>query len=67
MKTGTSHFTDKPAAIHYYQDYGYDCVYAAVREKLDSGEIHLGEPDYNHDTQRLSLIDDGLRYAIEDK
>ena len=40
--TGTSHFSNESAAIRYYSAYGYSRQ--AVRSKIDSGEIQIGEP-----------------------
>lgn len=66
IKTGTSHFKSREAAMRYYRDYGYKDLGHAVDRKLADGEIHLGPPALKSDgTERFILIDGGLRYAIE--
>ena len=59
---GTAHFVDWQAAVRYYAPYGYDR--AAVRRKIEEGEIHLGRPPLK-EGERLTIIDEGTRYAIE--
>lgn len=61
MTVGTSYFVSGPAAVRYYRDYGLEPHH--VQNKIDAGEIHLGKPDVKPG-QRLSVIDDGTRYAI---
>lgn len=63
MITGTSHFVSFTAACEYYADYGYDA--ADVQKKIDAGEIFIGLPP-RRDGQKLSIIDNGTRYAIEE-
>lgn len=67
MLTGTSHFRSRTAAIDYYLDYEENYATAAkeVDRKIADGEIHIGRPDLKPG-QRLTLIDSGNRYAIED-
>jgi len=60
--TGTAHFVSFDAACAYYAPYGFD--EAAVRAKLEAGEIHLGEPPLPPGG-RLVRLDDGLRWGIE--
>jgi hypothetical protein len=63
MKLGTSHFVSKQTAIRYY---AYEGATAAdIDRKLSEGLIHIGKPDLKPG-QRLTVIDDGTRYAIED-
>ena len=64
----TSHFVSKGAALAYYLDYygnSADAAIAAVNGKLENGEIHLGAPPLKPG-ERLTTIDDGRRYAIEE-
>jgi hypothetical protein len=66
MTTGTSYFVSKAAAVRYYTPYGYDNPREAVERKLAEGEIHIGKPEIK-DGQRLLVVDEGTRYAIEDR
>lgn len=61
--TGTAHFVSRAAAISYYAEYGNDV--AEIDRKLAEGEIHIGKPS-TKPGERLSLIDEGRRYAIHD-
>lgn len=66
MTIGTSYFTSESAAIRYYRDYENGSTVAATRAvatKLREGSIHIGEPPVKLG-ERLSIIDDGARYAI---
>lgn len=65
MRTGTSHFVSYPRAVKYYSVYESDPV-AAVNRRLHAGEIHIGRPPIKPG-QRLVMIDNGLRYAIEEE
>lgn len=65
MTVGTSHFVSEESAIRYYTDYGYSDVREAVTQKLRDGEIHIGKPPLK-ENQKLRVIDDGTRYAIEE-
>lgn len=65
MITGTSHFVSKRHAIRYYQPYEYPIAAQAVEDKLARGEIQIGKPDLKPG-QRLTIIDGGTRYAIEE-
>lgn len=58
---GTSYFVSFPAALRYYRPYGFDR--AAVQQKLDEGEIHIGKPPVKAG-ETLSLIDGRTRYQI---
>lgn len=66
--TGTSHFVNFTKACDYYRDYvpGYTpaALERYVRAKIDDGEIYLGKPELEPG-QRLLVIDDGCRYAVE--
>lgn len=67
IRTGTSHFKSREAAMRYYKPYGYIDLARAVDRKLADGEIHIGPPALKPDgSERFTLIDGGLRYAIED-
>lgn len=61
MIIGTNHFTSTNAAYRYYRDYGYDR--AAVKAKFARGEIVAGPPELK-DGEKLSVIDNGTRYAV---
>lgn len=66
IRTGTSRFKSREAAMRYYRDYDYTEV-DAVDQKLARGEIHIGPPTLKPDgSERFVLIDNGTRYAIED-
>lgn len=62
MRVGTSHFVNRLAAIRYYLPYGYTA--ATLARKEEEGEIHFGPPPLKPG-ERLVVIDDGTRYAIE--
>ena len=54
----------------YYRDYEQDAHISAadalerhVRNKIEEGEISIGQPDIKAG-ETLSIIDDGTRYAI---
>lgn len=68
MITGTSHFVSFTKACDYYKEYNaYGTpaeVERAVRSKIADGEIAIGQPTLKPG-ERLLLIDDGCRYAIE--
>jgi hypothetical protein len=66
MLVGTSHFVSKAKAIQYYQPYEYPVAREAVEDMLANGEIHIGEPTLRPG-QRLSVIDGGARYAVEEE
>ena len=70
MRVGTSHFVNFTKACDYYRDQGCDELTPAelerlVRGMIGEGEISLGQPDLKPG-QRLVLIDNGTRYAVED-
>lgn len=66
---GTSYFVSKLAACSYYQTAmpaaNYNEVLDGVNDKLNAGEIHIGKPELR-EGQRLVVIDEGTRYAIEE-
>ncbi len=64
--TGTSHFVSRDKAIEYYGYEGgtYRALGIAVDRKVAEGLIHIGKPSLKPG-QRLIVIDDGARYAIE--
>lgn len=62
MTTGTSYFVDKRSAIRYF---AYENATSAdIDRKLAEGLIHLGPPPLKPG-ERLSVIDNGTRYAIK--
>lgn len=63
MKTGTSHFVNKPAAVRYYRNYEYPNAVKAVERKIAEGEIHIGQPTLKPG-ETLNVIDNGTRYQI---
>lgn len=63
MIIGTSYFTSLYDAQRYYSDYTSNSVDAVAR-KLMNGEIHLGKPNLRTG-EKLLVIDNGCRYAIE--
>lgn len=67
MRVGTAHFVTKRRAISYYRDYEGDTTAAreAVYRKLSAGEIFIGPPKLKPG-EKLVVIDEGRRYAVED-
>ena len=70
MRVGTSHFVNFTKACGYYKDQGCDELSPSelerlVRGMIDEGEISLGQPELKPG-QRLVLIDNGTRYAVDD-
>lgn len=67
MIIGTAHFLSLAHAIRYYRKQGYnrDAAVTAVHYKLETGEIHIGEPEVP-DGHKLVLLDDGARYGLDD-
>ena len=61
---GTSHFVSLAAAIRYYRDYGY--TDEQIIYKLENGEVRIGKPLELKLGDRVVLIDNGTRYAIEE-
>ncbi len=60
---GTSYFPSHYAAIRYF---AYEnATRATIERKINEGLIHIGKPTLKPG-QALLLIDDGLRYAIEE-
>jgi hypothetical protein len=65
MRIGTCNFLSYTAAVQYYKDYwGRRDAKAVVTKKLRTGKISLGAPAIK-DGERLIVIDNGTRYAIE--
>lgn len=60
---GTAYFVSLPAACRYYLPYGFSP--RDVDEKIKAGEIHIGQPEVKPG-QKLVIVDEGTRYAIED-
>ena len=70
MRVGTSHFVNFTKACDYYKGQGNDELTPSelerlVRGMIDEGEISLGQPELRPG-QRLVLVDNGTRYAVED-
>lgn len=70
MRTGTSHFVNFTKACDYYRSQGNDDLTPAalellVRGMIDDGDISIGQPELKSG-QRLTVIDGGTRYAVED-
>ena len=63
MRYGTSYFVSFELAVSYYKAYGFSRQ--DVGSKRARGEIHIGEPRLRPG-QRLVVIDEGTRYAIEE-
>jgi len=64
MRHGTNYFVSLTAANRYYGPYGF--APADVRAKVTIGEIKIGKPEVKPG-ERLVLIDQLTRYAIEDE
>jgi hypothetical protein len=70
MIVGTNHFVNFTKACDYYRSQGNDDLTPneleiLVREKLAEGEISLDKPEVDVG-ERLLLIDDNCRYALDD-
>lgn len=63
MQIGTSYFVSKSAALRYYAYEG--ATESSIERKLAEGLIHIGKPPLKPG-ERLLVIDDGTRYAIDD-
>ncbi len=63
-KTATNYFRTKLTAIRYYAVYGLSWM--EVQQKINNGDIKIGEPPYDKSFQRIVLVDDGTKWAIED-
>jgi hypothetical protein len=65
---GTACFVSKAKAARYYYSQGYGESYAEaafiVNDKLAAGEIKIGKPKVR-ESETLSIIDNGTRYAVE--
>lgn len=70
MITGTSYFRSFAAACLYYsaceEEMKIGEVISFVSEKIEDGDIMVGEPDIS-DEEELILIDDNTRYAIKER
>jgi hypothetical protein len=64
MRVGTAHFLSYAAAVRYHRAQHGDNACIVVPQKLRAGEIHIGRPIIKNG-ERLQLIDDGTRWAIE--
>ncbi len=63
---GTSHFVSFKAACKYYSaQEGWDGIYRLVKSKEAEGLIKIGAPLIKQG-QRLKIVDNGTRYAIEE-
>jgi hypothetical protein len=62
MIYGTSHFYDNQSAIDYYKPYE-DNPKQSVKQKLTSGEIHIGKP-VAKPNQEIFLDHREMRYFI---
>lgn len=63
MRVGTSYFVSMNAAIQYY---AYEhATEKDIYRKIGEGLIHIGRPE-TKPGQRLVLIDDNCRWAIEE-
>lgn len=58
---GTAYFVSPLAALRYYREYG--ATAGLVATMIRDGTIHIGRPP-TRPGDRLSIIDDGTRYAI---
>jgi hypothetical protein len=67
---GTSYFVSHAAAVRYYREYEPGMTREHVRRIVDhkvaDGSIHIGKPELKPH-QKLSLIDNGTRYAITEE
>ena len=67
-RLGTCHFVSETAAVTYYAPYYTDRITAAraVSQKIREKEIKIGPPTVDVELgERVVLIDNGTRYAIE--
>jgi hypothetical protein len=62
MRIGTACFVNEDAAVRYYRDQNF--TREDVRRKASEGEISFGKPTLK-DGERLIVVDNGTRYAIE--
>jgi len=60
--TGTDYFVDRKSANSYYAEQGYSR--SDVTNKITNKEIHIGKPPLKKG-ERLLIVDNGRRYAIE--
>jgi hypothetical protein len=64
MLIGTSYFPSRKAAKQYYV---YEqATYPDIDRKIAEGLIHIGLPPCQRG-QRIVLIDNGTRYAVEEQ
>lgn len=62
MRIGTCHFVSREHAIRYYRPYGNTSL--DIDEMIENGSILIGKPKLKPG-EKLYVIDDGCRYAIE--
>lgn len=62
---GTAYFPSMIAACRYYAAYSGPGIKAYVERLIKEGAIHIGQPEIKAN-QRLILIDNDCRYAIEE-
>ena len=60
--TKTCYFTSRSAAERYYRPEGFDAI--DVERKIKEGLIYIGPPPVQPG-ERLIIIDNGCRYAVE--
>lgn len=67
MRIGTSYFVSFDKACDYYRTYEEtsSAAVASVVSKIAEGSIHIGKPALKPG-ERLLVIDNGTRYAIEE-
>ncbi len=63
IQSGTNYFTSEKAAILFFTAYGIGAY--TVRQKIVSGEIHIGVPPTKRANERAVLIEEDGRYVIE--
>lgn len=64
LRWGTSHFVTDEGAIRYYAQ--YDTPKPMVMKMIEDGVISIGMPSFDPNKERIVLIDNGVRYAIEE-
>lgn len=62
MRVGTSHFVNRVLAYRYFS--AQNETKLSVDTKIRDGEIRIGKPTLK-DGERLVIVDNGCRYAIE--
>lgn len=64
IRIGTAYFRSLTTAAQYYRDTTGNDGYRTASKKLAEGEIYIGRPPCDPG-ERVVLIDNGTRYAIE--